>query len=95
MTRAGYLSAAQSISPYDEFNNPLSITQHPKPGSSLDPIEQIYTYDSTWHKVETFTDGEGNETSYDYDPTQGTLLKITRPEIDSQIPEINLYPSGD
>ncbi len=74
---------------YDEFNNPLSITQHPKPGSSLDPIEQIYSYDSTWHKVETFTDGEGNETSYDYDPTQGTLLKITRPEIDSQIPEVN------
>ncbi|MBX9567463.1 MAG: hypothetical protein K2X77_01150 [Candidatus Obscuribacterales bacterium] len=74
---------------YDENNNVLTTTQVAKPGSGLSDIVQTFTYESTWNKVETFEDGEGNITSYEYDPTQGTLLKITRPEIDSQIPEVN------
>lgn len=74
---------------YDENNNVLSITQIAKPGSGLSNIVNSFTYETTWNKVESFEDGEGNITSYEYDPTQGTLLKIIRPEIDSQIPEVN------
>lgn len=73
---------------YDEQNNILSRTWSPKPGSPLDDIVQLFAYDTDWNKVSSFTDGEGNETTFEYDPIQGTLLTITRPVIDSETPVV-------
>ncbi|MBY0545918.1 MAG: hypothetical protein K2W95_01375 [Candidatus Obscuribacterales bacterium] len=69
-------------------NNVLTKTWQPKPGSPLDAIEHLLEYDSEWNKVSKLTDGEGNETTFDYDETQGTLLTITRPDVDSKTPTI-------
>ncbi len=74
---------------YDNFNNVLTTTMLPKPGSSLSNIVLISTFDPTWNKVATFKDGEGNETSFAYDSSQGTLLSITRPTIGGMTPVIN------
>jgi RHS repeat-associated protein len=73
---------------YDNNNNVLSQTWQPKPGSSLSDIVQTFTYDSTWNKVASFTDGELNVTNFSYDPTQGTLLTITRPLIGGVHPTV-------
>lgn len=76
------------LTEYDNNNNVLSQTYQPKPGSSLENIVQIFTYDPDWNKVVTATDGEGNTTNFEYDATQGVLLTVTRPEIDSEIPTV-------
>ncbi len=73
---------------YDNYNNLLTKTWIPKPGSSLSNIVISNTYDSVWHKLETATDGRGNTTSYAYDSTQGTLLTITRPVVDGLTPTV-------
>ena len=75
-------------STYDKNNNVLTKTWTAKPGSSLSDIVQSFTYNSTWNKLASFTDGVGNTTSYSYDATQGTLLTITRPIIGGQTPTV-------
>jgi YD repeat-containing protein len=67
---------------YDNNNNVLTKTWQPKTGSGLPNIVETFTYDSTWNKLSSFEDGEGNVTSYTYDSIQGTLLTMTRPVID-------------
>jgi RHS repeat-associated protein len=73
---------------YDNKNNVLRKTWQPKPGSGLSDVVHIFTYDPTWNKVVTFTDGLDNTTSFRYDATQGTMLTITRPAIDGQTPTV-------
>ncbi len=67
---------------YDNNNNVLTKTWQPKTGRGLPNIVETFTYDSTWNKLSSFEDGEGNVTSYTYDSIQGTLLTMTRPVID-------------
>ncbi len=73
---------------YDNNNNLLTQTSLPKPGSSLSNITVSFDYDFgedlNWNKPTSATDGEGNITTFTYDESQGTLLTITRPEIDSE-----------
>ncbi len=73
---------------YDDNNNVLTKTWVAKPGSGLADIVQTFTYDPLWNKVQTATDGRDFTTTYEYDPTQGTLLSITRPEVNGQTPVV-------
>lgn len=54
---------------YDANGNLLNITRN--------GITQSFTYTSI-NDVKTYTDGNGNMTTYDYDPA-GNLIKVTRP----------------
>ncbi|MBX9722835.1 MAG: hypothetical protein K2X81_15650, partial [Candidatus Obscuribacterales bacterium] len=83
-----YPELNQLLLTYDHFNNVLTKTWVAKPGSSLPNIVQSFTYESTWNRLATFEDGEGNITTYSYDPTQGTLLSITRPTIGGMTPTV-------
>jgi RHS repeat-associated protein len=74
---------------YDNYNNVLTQTWQPKPGSSLADIVQTFTYDPTWNKISTFTDGESNTTTFSYDSTHGTLQTITRPTIGGSTPTLS------
>ncbi len=73
---------------YDENHNVITRTYKPKPGSGLSDIVEEFTYDSTFNKVATFTDGRENVTTYTYHPTTGNLMLIERPEVDSVVPEV-------
>ena len=74
---------------YDGKNNVLTKTQKPKPGSSLDDIVETFTWDATFNKMVTAQDGNGNVTTYFYDPMTGQLLTIERPEVDGEVPTIS------
>lgn len=57
--------------------------QHPKPGSSAQPIEEFAEHTCTAFvcdfKITKYTDGNGNETDYEYSSVHGELLKETSP----------------
>ena len=74
---------------YDANHNILTVTDKPKPGSVDPDIIKTYTYNATFSKVATETDGLGNVTSYQYNATTGTLTKKIFPTVDGVTPEIN------
>ncbi|MDP3506446.1 MAG: RHS repeat-associated core domain-containing protein [Candidatus Melainabacteria bacterium] len=75
---------------YDLNNNVLTQTSVAKSGSGLSDIVETFTYDSTWAKMETSEDGNGNTTTYTYDGTYGNLLTIERPVIASVTPTVTM-----
>jgi YD repeat-containing protein len=44
---------------YDDHHNPVTITEHPKPGSTESPLVTQFTYDPVFSKVLTQTDSKG------------------------------------
>ncbi len=72
---------------YDNNYNVLSITNIPKPTSSLANIVNTFTYDSTYNKVHTAVDGLSQTTTYNYDPSTGNLLNIQSPSVGGIVPE--------
>ncbi len=75
---------------YDLNNSPLSIRKIAKPGSGLSDIVENFTYDSTWAKLETLEDGNGNTTTCTYDGSTGNLLTIERPIVGGSTPTITM-----
>jgi RHS repeat-associated protein len=73
---------------YDPKGNVLKLTKVAKGGSGLSDIENTFTYNTTWNKVATEVDGNGNTTTYTYDGTTSNLLTIQRPVINSVTPTI-------
>jgi RHS repeat-associated protein len=75
---------------YDGLSNPLTITRFPKPGSSLTPLTQTFTYSgplanrANFRRIATATDPRGNTTTYGYDSATGNLLTITQPEVERE-----------
>jgi RHS repeat-associated protein len=77
---------------YDLNGNRLSSTFIAKPGSGLDDITNTFTYNMSFNKVATATDGNGNTTTFGYDSDTGSLLTIERPQVDEATPEVvNTY----
>ena len=74
---------------YDAAGNVLALRKKAKPGSGLSDIVRTFTYDSTWNKVKTEVDGNGETTTYNYDSTKGNLLSIQRPQIGAQTPTVS------
>nr|WP_319491029.1 RHS repeat-associated core domain-containing protein [uncultured Desulfobacter sp.] len=70
---------------YDDLHNPVTVTQYPKPGSTLGAIVNQFTYDATFSKVLTATDPLGRVTTFEYD-SNGNLTRMEQPEVDGQIP---------
>ncbi|MBL0189432.1 MAG: RHS repeat-associated core domain-containing protein [Candidatus Obscuribacter sp.] len=66
---------------YDSFNNVMSQTLVPKPGSLLANLSTSFTYDPVWKKVKTSVDAKGQTTTFNYDPSTGNLLSIVRPNV--------------
>lgn len=79
---------------FDSNNNVLTKTFVPKPGSGLPNIQFTYTYDSTWAKVKTVLDGNGNTTTYGYDVTNGNLLTVTKPMVGGFTPVRTMTYNG-
>ncbi|MBS1955275.1 MAG: hypothetical protein JST89_13905 [Cyanobacteria bacterium SZAS-4] len=73
---------------FDNFNNPLSITKVPKTGSGLSNIVNSFTYHPTYNKVATATDGNGNVTTFTYDPSTGNLLTVQKPTVGGLTPQV-------
>lgn len=51
---------------YDNRNNLLTSTQHPKPASGLTSRTTSFTYETDWNKVKTVTDTAGQTTVVTY-----------------------------
>ena len=66
---------------YDANGNVLTIAREPNNGEPN--IVTTYTYESNFNFVKTRTDPLGDVTSYDYNDTNGNLIKITYPEVDT------------
>jgi RHS repeat-associated protein len=70
---------------YDSLSNPLQITHTPKPGSTLAPTVENFTYVSpvaalsNFEEVQTHTDANRNVTTFAYSSTSGNLTQITQP----------------
>lgn len=71
---------------YDDKHNPLSITQHPKPGSGAAALIQSFTYEPLFNRVASSTDALGRITSMVYD-ANGNLLRIDQPQVGGQTPQ--------
>ncbi|MBU2569647.1 MAG: hypothetical protein KJ725_06325 [Gammaproteobacteria bacterium] len=71
---------------YDDKHNPLSITQHPKPGSGAAALVQSFTYEPLFNRVASSTDALGRVTSMVYD-ANGNLLRIDQPQVSGQTPQ--------
>ena len=76
---------------YDDRNNTLSLTKVAKPGSGLSNIVESATWDSTWNKPLTITDGLGNVTTFTYQAAgtsgAGEMHTATRPaDVDGNHP---------
>ena len=71
---------------YDALFNPTKITQYPKPGSGLSPVQQTITYThpvSAQPSIEApyqVTDAKGNFTTYKYD-SNGNVIEIDQPSV--------------
>jgi RHS repeat-associated protein len=74
---------------YDHLNNVTEEREIAATGSGLADIVKTWTYHAVFNKPTSFTDGNGNTTSYTLDATTGNLLTITRPTVDSQVPTVN------
>jgi RHS repeat-associated protein len=79
---------------FDSNNNVLTKTFVPKPGSGLSNIQFTYTYDSTWAKLKTVLDGNGNTTTYGYDVANGNLLTVTKPMVGGFTPVRTMTYNG-
>ncbi len=79
---------------YDDNNNILTKTFVPKPGSGLTNVQRVYTYSTTWAKVETAQDGNGNVTTFGYDPTLGNLTSIVGPTVTGGAPQVVMTYNG-
>ncbi len=72
---------------YDSLYNPLTISHAPKPGSGLAPLVQTYTYTTpvaslpNFEKAATFTDPNGNLSTYTHSTTTGMLVKVEQPAV--------------
>lgn len=75
---------------FDMNDNVLTITKVAKSGSGLGNIVLNNTFDSTWAKIKTEQDGNGNTTTYGYDATTGNLLTIQRPAVSGQTPLVTM-----
>lgn len=71
---------------YDSLFNPTTITQYPKPGSGLSPVQQTITYTEPVSGLPNFeapyqvTDANGNVTTYKYD-SSGNVIEIDQPTV--------------
>ncbi|OAM51999.1 hypothetical protein A7981_00445 [Methylovorus sp. MM2] len=70
--------------------NVKTIVKTPKPGSSLAPISNSFTYESAFNKVATATDGRGNITTYTY-TTFGSPLTVTSPTDSNGVAPLTTY----
>ncbi|MBS1993997.1 MAG: hypothetical protein JSS83_25975 [Cyanobacteria bacterium SZAS LIN-3] len=61
---------------YNRFNLITKTTLTAKPGSGLSDVVTSFTYDSAWNKVKTAVDGNGNTTTFSYDPVTGDLISV-------------------
>lgn len=72
---------------YDVNSNLLQITHKPKPGSGLSDLTNQLSWDPLWNRLQTFTDTAGRTNSWNYDPTNGRLLSITKHTVNGQTPQ--------
>jgi RHS repeat-associated protein len=73
---------------FDTSNNVLTVTKVAKSGSGLANIQLVNTYNLLWNKVATAQDGNGNITTYSYDPVTSNLLTIQRPAVGGLTPTV-------
>jgi RHS repeat-associated protein len=72
---------------YDALFNPLTSTQTAKPGSTLSPLVQTFTYVvpvaslPNFEEVHTSSDPEGNVTTNSYNAATGTLSSTAAPAV--------------
>jgi len=74
---------------YDQYSNLLSVVFNPKPGSGLTAITNSFTYDLSWNKVQTTTDGNGNISITTYDSSSGLLTQVQYPTVEAGTPTAN------
>jgi len=72
---------------YDALFNSLTVTQTAKPGSTLSPLVQTFTYVApvaslpNFEEVHTYTDPNGNVTTSSYSSTTGNLSTLVQPTV--------------
>jgi YD repeat-containing protein len=79
---------------YDALSNVLTVTATPKPTSALSPITNVFTYDPMWNKVKTSKDGNGNVTTFTFDPTSSRLTNVTYPAVAAGTAQVNMTYNG-
>jgi RHS repeat-associated protein len=65
------------LNPNPWANDIATVTRNPKPGSSLSPLLESFTYDPVWNKPTTATDPLGLVILNQYSPTTGELVRTT------------------
>jgi RHS repeat-associated protein len=100
-----YPNGDSVASTYDANNNILTKTTNPIPGtidpltgSAATPIVQHWTYDPTYNKVLTATDGLGNVTTTAYDgngnPVTVTQPAVTKPGVGGAVSPVSTRTYG-
>jgi RHS repeat-associated protein len=72
---------------FDSFNNILTHTFIPKPGSPLSNLVLGYTYDPVFHKPKTYTDAKGGVWTWNYDPATGNTVSLVYPTTSGGTPQ--------
>jgi RHS repeat-associated protein len=89
VTKRIYPEGDNDVFAYDTFDNVTGLTRNPKPGSGLSPISITATYNTTWNKIASLTDGRGNTTTFTYHPSgngAGQLATAVRPAVGGSSP---------
>jgi RHS repeat-associated protein len=77
----------RTVITYDRYSRPLTITSHPKPGSTLAPLVQGFAYTvplagrDNFRRVARTTDPRGNVTSYNVQNSNGNVRAMTQPRV--------------
>lgn len=78
---------------YDDRSNMIRETRHARPGSGLADIVSTAIYPTgcttgiNCNKPISYTDGNGNQTDWTYDPTHGQVLTETGPAVNGIRPQ--------
>lgn len=74
---------------YTAKHNVATSTSKAKPASGLSDIVRSATYESTFNKVATATDGRGNTTTYSY-TNNGQIETIVKPAVSGGSPTVTM-----
>lgn len=84
-----YPNGQKTLWTYTSKHKVATVTSKAKPGSGLADIVTSATYDPTFNKIATATDGRGNTASYTYE-TNGQVATIVSPAVSGGSPTVTI-----
>ncbi len=76
---------------YDARHNVETLTHHPRPGFTADPLREQYYYEPAFNRLKQHIDPRGHTTDYYYD-TLGNLERVEHPAVKGVRPTtVNTY----